>query len=61
MKVCKERNKRFFKGKNASTIQDLTKRYNNFHSDISKTTKIFQNNFNLKKKKSITRQDKIIQ
>jgi hypothetical protein len=45
MKVCKERNKRFFKGKNASTIQELTKRYHNFHSDISKTTKIFQNNF----------------
>jgi hypothetical protein len=42
MKVCNERNKRFFKGKNASTTQDSTERYNNFHNDISKTTKIFQ-------------------
>jgi hypothetical protein len=43
MKVFKERNKIFFKGKNASTTQYTTKRYNkNCHNDASKTTNIFQ-------------------
>jgi hypothetical protein len=37
MKFCKERNNIVFKGKNSSTTQYTTKRYNkNFHNDASK-------------------------